>query len=271
MTIEQVLASWGVDRLETTPTHSLVHFARRGDDYVVVKQGDPAARAVEAHALRCYTGTAHARLLAHDPDSGTLLLERVLPGDDLQPLSRQDDDAATYAIAELLLRLHVEQYDAGGLPPLSQIGEAFDAPPDSRVPERMRDRARSQFDDLMADSVDARVLHGDLHHLNVLHAGSGRVRAIDPHGWIGDPVFDTAAMLANPRGLVESGDARGMDGAALAARWDRRIAILAEVTGFDAARIRAWSYVGCVIAELWMIESHDMIHGAPLALAQQMR
>ena len=30
----------------------------------------------------------------------------------------------------------------------------------------------------------------------------------------------------------------------------------------------AWGLVGCVIAELWMLESHDLVHGAPLAVAQ---
>jgi hypothetical protein len=33
-------------------------------------------------------------------------------------------------------------------------------------------------------------------------------------------------------------------------------------------RLRAWGFVGCVIAELWMIESHDLVHGAPLAVAE---
>jgi hypothetical protein len=59
-----------------------------------------------------------------------------------------------------------------------------------------------------------------------------------------------------------------MDGRDLAARARRRAAIYDEVTGYDEERLRAWGLVGCVIAELWMIESHDLVHGAPLAVAE---
>lgn len=267
--MNDLLTTWGVDELEVTPTHDLVHFARRGEEHVVVKVGDPLARHREALALMSYQGDAHARLLEHDRDSGTLLIERVLPGDDQAPLARLDDDSATARIAELLLALHARQEAQPGLPALSDIGQAFAGPRDSRIPIDLRDRAQAQFVELVAGEGHV-VLHGDLHHLNVLNAGEGRVRAIDPHGWWGDPVFDTAAMLANPRGLVEGGDARGMDGRELARRWDRRVHILADITGFDVDRIQSWSFVACIIAELWMVESHDMVHGAPLALAEHM-
>ena len=119
----------------------------------------------------------------------------------------------------------------------------------------------------MAERTPRVVLHGDLQHLNVLNTGEGW-RAIDPHGWVGDPAFEAAALLANPRGLVEGGDARGMDGRRLAERSGRRAEIYAEVTDYDLDRLRAWGLVGCVIAELWMLESHDLVHGAPLAVAQ---
>ena len=74
-------------------------------------------------------------------------------------------------------------------------------------------------------------------------------------------------MLANPRGLTleESPDATRLVTATTA---ERRIAILAETTGFDRDRIRAWAFTAAVIAELWMVEDHDLVHGAPLALAE---
>ena len=59
-----------------------------------------------------------------------------------------------------------------------------------------------------------------------------------------------------------------MDGRDLATRSRRRAEIYADVTGYDLARLRAWGFVGCVIAELWMLESHDLVHGAPLAVAE---
>lgn len=269
--VRDVLERWGVGSWEITPTHEWAAFGVRGGEHVVAKWGDPVARAREAAALRCF-GEDAARLLEADADEGVILVERVLPGDDIAPLARTDDDAATTVIAELIVRLHADQRPptVPGLPGLAEIRSAFDLPADPRVPDALRDRARAVLDDLLADDSESVVLHGDLHHFNVLRArweDPPLWRGIDPHGWIGDPVFEVAAMLANPRGLAE-GDARGIDGQEMLRLADRRRAILAEVTGFDPDRIRAWSFAGCVIAELWMLESFDLVHGAPLALAE---
>jgi len=268
LTAEQaaLIVEWGIRGLEQVDDHPFAWWGMRGDDYVVVKAGDPGERAREAEALRAF-GAGATDVVAHDPRLGVLVTARVLPGDDIRPLARRDDDTATTAIASLAAMLHRDQRPVGDLPALARIGSAFAAPADSRLPRSVVDAAQGVFDGLMAEDTEEVVLHGDLQHFNVLNTGAGW-RAIDPHGWVGDPAFEAAALLANPRGLVEGGDARGMDGRDLASRARRRAAIYAETTNYDADRIRAWGLVGCVIAELWMIESHNLVHGAPLAVAQ---
>lgn len=260
------LDHWGIEGLAQVDDHPFAWWAMRADEYVVVKAGDPGERSREARALRAF-GAGATRVVDHDERLGLLVTARVLPGDDIRPLARLDDDAATTAIAHLAGVLHREQKVPPGLPELARIGAAFDAPADDRLPPPIVDAARAVFDDLVRERVDPVVLHGDLQHLNVLSTGGGWI-AIDPHGWIGDPAFEAAALLANPRGLVEGGDARGMDGRELAGKARRRAEIYAETTGYDVDRLRAWGFVGCVIAELWMIESHDLVHGAPLAVAE---
>jgi streptomycin 6-kinase len=268
LTSEQAhrIAAWGIDRLEQVDDHPFAWWARCGPEYVVVKAGEPRERAREAVALRSF-GPGATDVIEHDEDLGLLVTRRVLPGDDMRPLARLDDDAATREVAALALTLHAGRAPVSGLPDLGEIGAAFDAPPDPRLPSTVVDAAQGLFAELSADEVCAVVLHGDLHHLNVLNSGVGWT-AIDPHGWLGDPAFEAAALLANPRGLVEGGDARGMDGRELAVRARRRAQVYAEVTGYDDDRLRAWGLVGCVIAELWMVENHDLVHGAPLAVAE---
>ncbi len=260
------LGEWHVHSLSQVDDHPFAWWARLGAAHVVVKAGDPGERHREALALGIF-GSDAADVIAHDRDLGLLVTRRVLPGDDIRPLARRDDDAATREIARLAVALHRDQGSGEGLPSLREIGAAFDAPDDERLPGHLVDSARQIFEELMAEQAPQVVLHGDLQHLNVLNAGDSW-RAIDPHGWVGDPAFEAAALLANPRGLVEGGDARGIDGRDLATRSRRRSDIYAEVTGYDAARVRAWGFVGCIIAELWMIESHDLVHGAPLAVAE---
>lgn len=261
----QLLVDWGVDNLRPL-SGDHVWSGMRGDEQVVVKVGSPEARAREMAALLAYRD-GHMRMLCGDARSGILVTQRQLPGDDVMPVVAVDDDEATKIVAEVLVRLHSSQQPTSDLPALAEIGVAFDRPRDPRLPDDLRSAARSAFDDLLVDSGVPHVLHGDLHHMNVLRGPDGW-RAIDPHGWVGDAAFDAAALFASPRGLVDGGDARGMDGRALAVRTRRRAAIVAEVTGLDPDRLRAWAFVGCVIAELWMIEDHGMVHGAPLALAR---
>ncbi len=263
---QERLVDWQVHSLSQVDDHPFAWWAFAGDEHVVVKAGDAGERSREALALQAF-GSGATPVIAHDHGLGLLVTRRVLPGDDIRPLARLDDDEATRTIALLAMRLHGDQAPVEGLPPLRDIATAFDAAPDPRLPHRVVDAARRLLDELLSDDRASRALHGDLQHHNVLRSGDDWL-AIDPHGWVGDPAFEAAALLANPRGLVESGDARGMDGRELAARSRRRAAIYAEVTGYDVTRLRSWGLVGCVIAELWMIESHDLVHGAPLAVAE---
>lgn len=262
------LVDWDVHSLSQVDDHPFAWWAWAGDEHVVVKAGDAGERSREALALQAFPSGATS-VIAHDRDLGLLVTRRVLPGDDIRPLARRDDDSATREIARLAVHLHGAQAPIEGLPSLRDIAAAFDAPRDPRLPRRVVDAAQRLLDELLSDGGASTVLHGDLQHHNVLHSGDDWL-AIDPHGWVGDPAFEVAALLANPRGLVEGGDARGMDGRELAARSRRRAAIYAEVTGYDVMRLRSWGLVGCVIAELWMIESHDLVHGAPLAVAEAM-
>src|SRR5690606_26100930 len=58
--------------------------------------------------------------------------------------------------------------------------------------------AAHQALDLLAHQHDVRPLHGDLHHDNIIGDGHGGWLAIDPHGLIGDPVYDVANIFGNP-------------------------------------------------------------------------
>lgn len=50
------------------------------------------------------------------------------------------------------------------------------------------------------------LLHGDLHHGNILLNHSGNYTIIDPKGVIGDPVFDISRFILNEFGDTLSSD-----------------------------------------------------------------
>ena len=64
------------------------------------------------------------------------------------------------------------------------------------------------------------LLHGDLHHENIMHGPRGWL-AIDPKGVLGDPGFDAANMFYNP---LDRDDLLVI--VALGARFDRRHDVL---------------------------------------------
>jgi streptomycin 6-kinase len=104
--------------------------------------------------------------------------------------------------------------------------------------------ARRVLEELVADRKPAVVLHGDLHHDNVLmHEERGWV-VIDPKGLVGDAGYDTAAMLYNPLGYVD-----GISDPEPLLR--RRLAIVSGVVGIDRDLLAAWGFVKVVLSLLW--------------------
>lgn len=91
------------------------------------------------------------------------------------------------------------------------------------------------------------MLHGDVHHGNVLRFGGGDAdgdddwRAIDPKGLVGDPGFDTANVLANPTPAI----------ALRPGRLARRARVIAEETGADLDAVLAWAEAWCALSAAW--------------------
>jgi streptomycin 6-kinase len=277
--IDVELASW-VDHwglVLTEPVHtdySQAWFALRGAEHVVLKRGDHDARRREAVALQAYGlgGAPVCEVLAEGP--GMLVLRRVLPGDDLRPLASVDDDQATAVVADVIAELHRSGHALPGnpgLPALASIGAAFTAAPHgpAPVPPRLFQAAAELTAQLSVADTSDTVVHGDLHHKNVLRDGWNPDEcdwvAIDPHGWWGDPTFDGVAMMLD---LHDAHLWSGLTDDQVRQRALRRIAIISERAGLAADRLESWVIAGCVIAELWCWEDHLLVQGWPLRLAE---
>src|SRR5207253_413876 len=65
-------------------------------------------------------------------------------------------------------------------------------------PASLFQRADELRRDLLASTTTSSVLHGDMHHFNVLRAQRAEWLAIDPKGLYGDRGFDVCQFLRNP-------------------------------------------------------------------------
>ncbi len=218
----------------------------------------------EAEALRLFDGCGAARLLEVDLDRGVLLLERLEPG--LPLTSVEDEEEATSIAASLLEQMwrpvppdhpfpSVSDW-ARGLVRLRRNFGGGTGP----MPATLVARAEALFARLLASQADPVLLHGDLHHFNVLAAQRQPWLAIDPKGVVGEPAYDTAALLHNPVGLLN----RPQPGRAL----ERRIDQLAEQLGLDRARVFGWGISQAVLAAYWGWEDSGRVWEEALRFAE---
>ncbi|MBI3242695.1 MAG: phosphotransferase [Chloroflexi bacterium] len=224
---------------------------------VVLKLGVPdGALTDEMTALRLWDGRGIVQLLDCDPDQGIMLLERLQPGTPL--VTVEDDEEATRIFAQVARQLRipapaVHNFDtpqtwAEGLRRLRKRFDGDTGP----LPAKIVETAESLFAELLGSQADPVLLHGDLHHWNILSATRLPWLALDPKGIVGEPCYEVGAWLRNPVGhLFNQPNPSRL--------FARRVAILAEELGFDRQRILGWGVAQAVLSAWWSIEDHG--HG----------
>jgi streptomycin 6-kinase len=216
----------------------------------VLKLGVPAGTSLagEAAALTAFDGRGAVRLRRVDLDRGALLLERVAPGWRARDLVPGRDGEATAAAIGVIRRLRVPPPSGRAMPEVLAQARALDAyaathGPAGPLPLDLVVRAAGLMRELCASAAEPVVLHGDLHHDNILRATREPWLAIDPHGIVGDPGYEVGALLYNP-------DPADRDGA-LTALVPSRVEQLAHELAMPLDRVVAWGFVKAVLSDVW--------------------
>lgn len=224
----------------------------------VLKLGVPDASslAAEAAALGAFAGRGAVRLLRADLGRGALLLERALPGDRARPAGTVPDPAvdaaATSTAAGVMRLLHAPAPAGTPLPEVLVQVAAFERylarfPGGGPLPREHVVTAAGLMRELCASAPSRVLLHGDLHHDNVLRATRLPWLAIDPHGLTGDPAYEAGSWLYNP-------EPRDRD-PALTALAPARVEQLAAELGQPVDRVSAWGFVKAVLSDVWTAET----------------
>ncbi|HEY3280854.1 MAG TPA: aminoglycoside phosphotransferase family protein [Armatimonadota bacterium] len=247
------------------PSLSYVAPVRRSDgSEAVLKVGFLLDElACEIAALRHYDGQGSTRLLDADPELGALLLERVLPGDNLIGLPDSDAVSAAASVMGQLWRPapenhafpSVETWHRG----FTRLREHFGGTT-GPFPKALVEEVEGLYRDLLASAGPPVLLHGDLQHFNVLSAQRSPWLVIDPKGVVGEPAYEIGAYLRN-----EWEDARNPS--ALTAR---RVAQFSEELGLDEDRVRGWGLYGAVLSAWWSVEDTGDGWRTTLRLAELM-
>ncbi len=239
----------------------------RGDAVLKVSWPHSEAR-TEAVALRWWDGSGSVRLLAENPGTWTMLLERCRPGTPLRDAGLPSGRGLAIG-AELLNALWGK-----GAPPTD--GPHFDTM--AAVCNQWADEADRRLEAhgaaLVALGTDPAVLrtgiellrslpgsaerqvvvHGDFNPGNVLAAGRAPYLAIDPKPMVGDPAYDPWSLVAQLDWPFRLGDA----GRVVLARIDW----LAGELDLPAQRIAAWGVARDVQGGLWAASAGNPALGA---------
>lgn len=260
--LEQVLADLGATLLPDLPelSYHLVVFAESTRvGHIAIKCTVPNDDFTqESYAAVAMVDAAGPRVRKLDVERGVIVLERIEPGASLAALklSERDDKAAASVLATRAIDIHQNtsvQAATPHLPDIRQWLKALDAVPHNhplwQSQQDLIHRARTQSDLLLAINSPPVVLHGDLHHGNVLLDGSQRWRPIDAHGGIGPAEFDVGQHLLNPEGVGEAPDLEGL--------LRQRLMIWAQTTGSEISQLQGWGFVNAVLSACWTAEDHD--------------
>jgi streptomycin 6-kinase len=251
--VDEYVGRWSLESLEAPfeQSYNYVLAARRYGEPVVLKLGVLRDELrTELAALQLYGGDGVVRVLEADPDNGALLLERLLPGEPLADLALEDDEAATAIAAQVLARWRRPAPVGHAFPTVADWGRGFERirarfdGGTGPLPAGLTARAESLFAELLASSGPPVVLHGDLHHANILSATREPWLVIDPKGVVGEAEYEVGALLRNPSPEIAADPA-------VAAH---RIAQLADLLGFDRRRIRDWAFAQAILSAWWGVE-----------------
>ena len=220
------------------------------------------------HLMAAWEGRSAARVLRHD--DAAVVLERATGPRSLaaqaaggagSPHWAQADARATRTLCAVAGELH----DIGGLRDRGTPGDpgapvdlqavaSDDLVPLDRWFRALLARGDAQRGFLRRAATTARallderrdhvVLHGDLHHGNVLDFGdaaAARWKAIDPKGLVGDRAFDYANMLCNP----------SHDVALVPGRLERQVNVVSASAGIGTERMLRWVVAWSGLSATW--------------------
>jgi streptomycin 6-kinase len=194
------------------------------------------------HLMKWWQGQGVARVLAQRDNA--LLMERAEDRHSLADLSRNGrDDEAIGILCAAVARLHGQTRRLpSGLVPLPQWFEALG--PAAAQHGGLLALSCVTARRLLATAQDVGVLHGDIHHGNVLDFGSRGWLAIDPKGLFGERGFDYANIFCNPDHGI----------ATAPVRFARRLEVSIEATGLDRTRLLQWILAWSGLSAAWSLE-----------------
>jgi streptomycin 6-kinase len=248
----------------TTRSSQLLPVLSAGRPAMLKIASDEAERAGGA-VMQWWDGGGAARVYACDAEA--VLLERAGGSRSLLAMATDgQDDQASRIICDTVARLHAPR--GKPLPDLIPLGRWFRelAPAARTYGETLAECSRIA-DALLAEPREPVVLHGDVHHGNILDFDEHGWLAIDPKGLHGERGFDYANTFAN----------EDLPTVTAPERLQRQLPIVSAHADIEPRRLLQWVAAYCGLSAAWFLgdgswkASENKLAVARIALAELRR
>lgn len=189
--------------------------------------------------MEWWAGQGAAPVIARDGPA--LLLERAISPEGLSSMAKRGADPEALAIlCDALAALHRPRRAAPPLPPLAVWFRDLNAM--AGVDPRLAEAA-ALGRELLATTHDQVVLHGDMHHENLLDFGPRGWLAIDPKGLMGERACDYANIFRNP----------DQETALAPSRMQARLHQVSEAASLAPDRLLRWVAAHAGLSAAWSL------------------
>ncbi|WP_088011730.1 aminoglycoside phosphotransferase family protein [Gottfriedia acidiceleris] len=201
----------------------------------------------EVEALNEFKEKEFVKVIDADLNEGILILEQLLPGETLATIENEEE--AMNIAVKVMKNLWITAPKSTKIPTILSREDSF-----SRIVEKFPNGlgpvskemlldAFSIFKEMNKTQSTQYLLHGDLHHYNILNAGENSWKVIDPKGLIGEREYDIIQFLLN--NLKDKDIPKTIE---------KRIDLLVKELNLNKERVLLWGYSHAVLSTCWSLE-----------------
>lgn len=253
--LEEYCKKWclkDVRKFTSTPTSDLykVRFKNQNGVLKILTEVGRKNEANGIHFLKMMNCPSVVSLL--EGDEGAVILD-FLPGHSLYEFSkRNEEDSASAIFVKVikdLLQCSFKEEDIQLLPPITELYKVLDREDIQQKDIGFFGHAQKLREKLKETRRKDVVLHGDLHHDNILCDSQGNFRCIDPKGFRGDPVYELGTVLKNPWGYDHISHCPR--------HLEKRIKLFSKELSYDEQDIWDYGYLHSALSMAWAMEDDE--------------
>jgi streptomycin 6-kinase len=216
----------------------------------------------EATFLKALDGRGAVKIFDSDEKRRAILLERSLPGKNLKEVFRNNEAKAVEVAVSAMPRISRRASDVSDFQSLEDWFENFfRKAANTNFPAEYLRKSRRFYEELSSDSKQKFLLHGDLHHENVLSAGREPFLLIDPKGIVGEIGYEIAVFLNNHLWWLNS-QPNSRE------KMNEAVRKFSEAFETEPQDLRRWAFAQMVLSAWWTFEENGETWKRDLAFAE---